>query len=1074
MPDIREVQRGEIIAKYLQEIEPLHTESSRSHRFAMMLQQLLGIAEPHFIDSYCTGFEHYLSARHKDRILKGRTDNLFGNVIIEFEHSFPKMRSEAETQLRRYVAILWSQEAPEARTPYLCLAGDGVRFVSYTPALTDPQVREVAPDQVNLHVLEEVDWQKLKTHPDEIFFWLDRYFLRRELYHPTSERMEKDFGANSHALQTATAALLPLWRQLKDQNPYAVIFAEWERYLRIVYGSKVSGDELFIRHTYLATLAKLMAWMTITESDVLPPDEKMVDLLGGQIFKDQGIENFLEEDFFSWTARLAAAEKVIAVVRGLYSLLKNYRLRELAKEGEDVWKSLYQELVDPETRHDLGEFYTPDWLAHRMIKKMLADKPQATMLDPACGSGTFLYLSIREKRERLKDSSETLFHILDSVVGADIHPLAVIIAKTNYILALGDLLKKPRKTRKTITIPVYLADTLWLPERYMKGPEYFINLDSKTLSVSEELLSSIAFYDQAMELAKEFARQHKGQSIRLELFLNFLEAQNFVAYPSIRRKLFEIAKILKAFIDAERDTIWAFVLKNRFKPLFFKNRFDFIMGNPPWIVFRNLEPTYQDFVRRQVAREYRLLSGRGHLITHLEVATLFLMRAADLYLKEGGTVGMVMPRSVCTADQHDGLRRNEFRFPEDSMTRLTWTGIWDCDRVNPLFNVPTCVLWAEKTAGGVDPAKTFPGEVLSGRLSRKNASLAEAEANLTVEATPFSLSQRGRRSYWAAGEESKTSNVSWYKRKFFQGATIVPRSFWFVRVKSSPLGFNSDCPPLETDPRAIKEAKRPYRDIRLEGQVESPFLYATLLATDLLPFGQLDYRLVVLPIQPQEDHYQLINAKQAKQAGYVHLSQWINNVEKEWESKRSSRSENITSLEWLDYRKKLTGQNPKRNYIVIYNALGKILTATIFEKDHYKFNINGQELKPNNILIDYKLYFITTSNKNEAHYLSSILNSPTVDNLIKPMQARGLWGPRGIEKKVLELPIPRFRSDNSNHLKLAELGEHCCQKVRDWLAAGGPGQVKSIGRLRGMVRQMLKTELEEIDGIVTSLLGIKH
>jgi hypothetical protein len=176
-----------------------------------------------------------------------------------------------------------------------------------------------------------------------------------------------------------------------------------------------------------------------------------------------------------------------------------------------------------------------------MVKKMLADNAAATMIDPACGSGTFLYLAIREKREKLKDSSETLLHILDSVVGADIHPLAVIIAKTNYILALGDLLKKQRRT---ITIPIYLADTLWLPERYMKGPEYFIKLDNKTVSVSEELLSSIAFYDQAMELAKEFARQHKGQAIRLELFLNFLRAQNFAAYPSIVRKIFEIAEIL--------------------------------------------------------------------------------------------------------------------------------------------------------------------------------------------------------------------------------------------------------------------------------------------------------------------------------------------------------------------------------------------------------------------------------------------------------------------------------------------------------------------------------------------------
>ncbi|MGA9821520.1 MAG: N-6 DNA methylase [Desulfobaccales bacterium] len=894
MPDIREIQRGEIIAKYLQDVEQLHSESSRSHAFAMILQKLLGIAEPNFIDTYCTGFEHYLRARHKDRILKGRADNLFGNVIIEFENNIPKMRSEAEAQLRKYVAILWSQEAPEARTPYLCLAGDGVRFVSYTPALTDPQVIEVAPEQVNLHPLQEVDWQKMKPHPDEIFFWLDRYFLRRELYHPTTERMEKDFGANSHALQTATAMLTPLWRQLKEQNPFAVIFAEWERYLRIVYGSKVSSDDLFIRHTYLATLAKLMAWMAITGSDELPPDEKMVELLGGQIFKTQGIENFLEEDFFSWTARPAAAQKVIVVVRGLYSLLQNYIIRELAKEeGEDVWKSLYQELVDPETRHDLGEFYTPDWLAHRMIKKMLDGNPKAAMLDPACGSGTFLYLAIREKRERLKDSSETLLHILDSVVGADIHPLAVIIAKTNFILALGDLLKK---SRKTITIPVYLADTLWLPERYMKGPEYIIHLDDQTAYVPEELLSNIAVYDHAMELAKEFARQNKGKPISLEIFLNFLKAQKFAAYPSIARKLYGIAEILKVFIDKERDTIWAFVLKNRFKPLFFKNRFDFVMGNPPWIAFRHLEPAYQDFVKRQVAREYRILSGRGHLITHLEVATLFLVRAADLYLKAGGVMGFVMPRSVCTGEQHDGLRRNEFRFPQDAMNRLAWTGLWDCDRVKPLFNVPTCVLWAKKTKS-LDVIQSFPGEVLAGTLPRKNASLTEAEANVTVEAAQFSLSQRGRHSYWATGEATKTQKTSSYKKKFFQGATMVPRSFWFVRVKPSPLGFNPECPPLETDPRAIKQAKKPYQDVRFEGQVEAPFLFATLLSTDLLPFGHLDYRLVVLPILPIDNYYNIITEEHAQKAGYSNLAKWLKNVEVAWEKRRSSKSENISSLE---------------------------------------------------------------------------------------------------------------------------------------------------------------------------------
>ena len=123
-----------------------------------------------------------------------------------------------------------------------------------------------------------------------------------------------------------------------------MIYDSWEKYLRIVYGSEVAGDELFVRHTYLATLAKLMSWVRISEITSLPDDAQIIQMLEGRLFKAQGIENFIEEDFFSWVARPKAEKVSVDVVRWLFSLLQNYNLRELS---EDVLKSLYQELVDP-------------------------------------------------------------------------------------------------------------------------------------------------------------------------------------------------------------------------------------------------------------------------------------------------------------------------------------------------------------------------------------------------------------------------------------------------------------------------------------------------------------------------------------------------------------------------------------------------------------------------------------------------------------------------------------------------------------------------------------------------------
>jgi hypothetical protein len=493
------------------------------------------------------------------------------------------------------------------------------------------------------------------------------------------------------------------------------------------------------------------------------------------------------------------------------------------------------------------------------------------------------------------------------------------------------------------------------------------------------------------------------------------------------------------------------------------------MGNPPWIAFRHLEPAYQDFVKRQVAREYRILSGRGHLITHLEVATLFLVRAADLYLKPGGVMGFVMPRSVCTGEQHDGLRRNEFRFPQDAMNRLAWTGLWDCDRVKPLFNVPTCVLWAQKTTA-VEVIKSFPGEVLAGSLPRKNASLTEAEANLTVEAAQFSLSQRGRHSFWATGEATKTQKTSPYKRKFFQGATMVPRSFWFVQVKPSPIGLNPDCPPLETDPRATKMAKKPYKNVNFTGQVESRFLYATLLSTDLLPFGNLDYRMTVLPIETEGKINRIIDSKESKQHGFVNLSKWLETAEKQWQELRGNKAEAMNIYQRIDRFHGLIRQNLNAKYRVVYPLAATNLCAAMIETKPIDFNIGDQFIASNGLFIDHALYYLESNDKDEVYFLTSILNSSEINNAIKPMQARGLFGPHDIHKKIFELPIPKFDARNNTHLRLGEIGECCAQKVRDWRDQGGPGQVVSIGRLRGMVRQMLNSELSEIDVLVASLL----
>lgn len=148
------------------------------------------------------------------------------------------------------------------------------------------------------------------------------------------------------------------------------------------------------------------------------------------------------------------------------------------------------------------------------------------------------------------------------------------------------------------------------------------------------------------------------------------------------------------------------------------------------------------------------------------------------------------------------------------------------------------------------------------------------------------------------------------------------------------------------------------------------------------------------------------------------------------------------------------------------------LCSAVVENKKIVKRVFGQRLELKGFIADYKLFFYETENEHEAHYLAAILNSPTIDELIKPMQSRGLWGPRDICMKVWELPIPAYNESKSSHRELAELGMHCTEKVKKILPDLDTKDITpgKIGRLRNEVRKRLAVELREIDGLVQKIL----
>lgn len=1065
----------ERFTEYLSNVSKATSEPSKTYLFLNFVSNVFRGVNASYAEELIPELEKYIKVKHGTIVVAGRVDVFLGNLIIEFESDLSSKLQESEDQLRKYVAILWSEKTH--RVEWLALASDGVNFRVYRPRTHVLLGKKVTSDDV---VLEEIDKCNLevmyqKQGAEWVYVWLDRYLLYRTLIPPTTEEFVKDFGLVSSSFKISNSLLKDAWDKIKGTG-IETIYDEWAKYLEIVYGNKVESEDLYIRHTYLATLAKLMAFMFYSGS-ALPSLEEVEKIISGDIFREWGIYGFLEEDFFSWILKEDIREQGLKFIMDLLGRLKRYDLTQLE---EDVLKGLYQELVDPKERHDLGEYYTPDWLAESIVQNTLKALPNSSVLDPACGSGTFLVATIGFKRKHLKSKElpeNLLDHILSNVVGIDVHPLAVITSKVNFLLALGDLIRKYRRGR--ITIPVYMGDSIRLPKEVqtleegvvvyiVKGPK------DKQFLIPKIVAENAEAHDEVIQIIREYVKVLSKYDhdtfrnfikMRSEEFLRILRKNPKLAKPLVN-SLFKTALTMAELQKEGKDTIWAFILKNIFKPLFFflrERKFDVIIGNPPWLSYRYVQSVeYQEELKKLIVERYKLLpSNKVQLMTHMELATLFLLRVSDLYLKSNGQVGFVMPRSIFPADQHDNFRQGVFAHPE-----LGFSKIFDLLNVEPLFNVPSSVFFIKK-----DQKVKYPVDatVFSGKLSKKNCGLDEAYKYLDKRNTKLTLGKIGERTFLTEKVLKIPKKRSHYYGKIYQGATIVPRQFWFIDFVPHPkFGIDLQTPKIKTSKRAIERAKEDYEDLSLEGVIESQFLFAALTGSEIVPFGLLPLIPVILPIESKHTRYRLINSGEAHTRGLFHLENWLQEAEGEWKKRQGEKAERMTIYARLDRQSGLCKQNPRAKYKVLYNTSGTYLVSSVLKKRKVVAIINGRKLKLNGIIIDHKLYHYETSNEDEAFYLTTVLNSGIIDAAIKDAQSRGDFGPRDIHKKPLEFSIPRYNQSSLVSKELSKIGLKCSVEVQKILPKLTE-KYNSIGYIRKKVNEALKPNLDHIDELVLEL-----
>ena len=891
---------------------------------------------------------------------------------------------------------------------------------------------------------------------EQLRLWLrDSVLLAAENISVTRDSLQEHFGPGSPHYERDIEALTRLYDRFKDTETIRVKRNLWHDLLRAALGEVANElpqqDDLFVRHTYLTAVIGIVVQAVFgVELDALAaadPD----DLLAGQQFRGQtGLQGVVESDFFVWPTEVGGQAFVKALAQ---------RISRFDWQGSfpnDIASILYQCVIPADERRSLGEYYTPEWLARTMVSELVSNPLEQRVLDPSCGSGTFIVEAARHYIAHAKAAGiapdEVFGGLHSSVVGIDVHPVAVHLARAAWALAVMPAIKDAAVS--DVNAPIYLGDALQL--RY-RSDDMFAE---REVAIAVENNG-----DDTEALELKFPRDLVDDAQAFDGFISdiggYIERGDNPAFAlddhsidaTQRPMLLATIAALRQLHAQGRNHIWTYYIRNMVRPVSLSHsKVDVVVGNPPWLNYRNTSSALREALAQQSRNDYDIWTG-GRYAAQQDVAGLFFARSVDLYLRKGGKIGMVMPHSALQSGQYSKWRTGRWNAAANGRSLSVDFGVktaWDLEKLEPntFFPIASSVIFAERKGA----AET--GRPLAGSVER------------WLGATGSDNVRRERvRIVDTSGE-----GASPYARYARLGATIIPRCLFFVNEIENRVLIQAPNA-IMVIPRRGSQDKAPWKDIdltRLNNQmIETSHVFDVHLGETIVPYATLAPLKAVLPLK-QGDAELPADADGVFGINLGRLNwrmrrRWptINAL---WEDNKSPNNK-LSLLGRIDYHGELTAQlkwqhgQSERRIRVVYASAG-IPTAALLHDD--------------NAIVESKLFWITCKTMREAHYLMAIINSATLYEAVKPLMTKGQFGARDLQKHLWKLPIPEFDADNPAHSAIADAGEAAAlgaQAALRELQAERGGDV-SVRIARRELRKWLEasSEGQAVEAAVVALL----
>lgn len=847
------------------------------------------------------------------------------------------------------------------------------------------------------------------------------------------------------------------------------LYNEWDRVFGIMFGNDEEATEfnetipsirkaynipekmeinmkryLFSLQTYYNILLKLLVNSFLNE--IINPtfsSNKTLSLFeihslfeGRNKEQQKLIDNFFEVHFYEWFTYSENFD--VEIVNSTLELLDKFEVSTYVLKPEsiqDILQEIYMELIPKELRHLMGEYFSPDWIVEFVLDSVDYDGDiEKSLIDPTSGSGAFLTQAIKRviKKQGGKLGKEEILKITNNIVGFDLNPISAVSAKANYIFAIFstayDLIDN---FGESISIPVYIADSVLSPVVYTEENENF--LVTKT-SVGDFKIPKFDTFEDSKQFLSMLSNSIDLSVQSFEEFEALISHEQFDVDMEIVKNLWEQLYVLHR---ASKDSFWPKILKNSFAPALIGDKFDFVVGNPPWIGWKSMSKTYREGTL-EVWQSYGIFENKSAYdkkTTHDDFGMAVTYVAVDQYLKMNGKMGFLLPASFLKSTKGgEGFRKFKIVRNQQSIP-FKLLKVDDFSDVK-LFTVPTMLITLTKGEQMTYPMNDYVKWSQIGRKSSFDSHLVWDDVKKKVSSENLyaqPVDRNNIQSAWLTLKDMVFANkvLDQLEEPAYRGRKgIEPAGAKGVYLLKKPQVVNNGLLKIEND--FSRQRRKDILDKGINpGEIESEFIYPMLGGRNIDRWLVKSNEFMLVP-HTKEYKYGLPTVELIKRAPKTY--EWLTFYHDELLASRIQngkffnpelqpfyRLDNIGDYTFSPYKVLWKEQTGSMSAVVVSSYLESIPNA---DENLFKNSLNLSGDK--NIVVDSKVLMLGLDDLLEAYFVTGVINSLSVREVI---DGYAINTNRGTD--ILKyVSIPKYDSKNELHKLISDISKEIHDELK--------------------------------------------